>query len=249
MARARSIKPGFFTNDSLVELSFSTRLLFIGLWTIADKEGRLLDRPKKIKMEVFPADDVDCDAGLTLLAGSGFLTRYEVAGVRYIQISNWKKHQSPHIKEANSSIPAFPGKAPALPVQQPANPEPAALTPDSGLLTPDSPFSDSRATRATEDEAWKTKERCEAIYPRGTFRGTAWHQAEREIGKLLDAGEHAETIVQRTAEYAAQCDAKGCVGTQFILSPAKFYADEWRGPFPLPSKPSFADKLTWAPTE
>ena len=31
MARARNIKPGFFTNDELVELPFATRLLFIGL--------------------------------------------------------------------------------------------------------------------------------------------------------------------------------------------------------------------------
>ena len=52
MARARNIKPGFFTNDELVELPFATRLLFIGLWTIADREGRMVDRPKKIKMEI-----------------------------------------------------------------------------------------------------------------------------------------------------------------------------------------------------
>jgi hypothetical protein len=134
MARARSIKPGFFTNDSLVDLPFATRLLFIGLWTIADKEGRLLDRPKKIKMEIFPADDVDCEQALTQLTDKGFLLRYEAEGVRYIQVFNWRKHQNPHMKEADSAIPApeIPGMAPELPVQ-------ARLTPDSGLLTPDSP--------------------------------------------------------------------------------------------------------------
>lgn len=132
MARARGIKPGFFTNDALVELPFSTRLLFIGLWTIADKEGRLLDRPKKIRMEIFPADDVDCEQGLTQLADKGFLLRYEVAGVRYIQVMNWRKHQNPHIKETDSQLPApeIPGLAPEIPVQ-------AGLIPDSGFLTPD----------------------------------------------------------------------------------------------------------------
>ena len=34
MARSRNIKPGFFSNDELVELPFEARLLFIGLWTI-----------------------------------------------------------------------------------------------------------------------------------------------------------------------------------------------------------------------
>jgi hypothetical protein len=49
MARSRNIKPGFFTNDELAECHPLGRLLFAGLWTIADKEGRLDDRPKKLK--------------------------------------------------------------------------------------------------------------------------------------------------------------------------------------------------------
>jgi hypothetical protein len=49
MPRTRQIKPGFFKNDELAELPIEARLLFAGLWTIADREGRLEDRPKKIK--------------------------------------------------------------------------------------------------------------------------------------------------------------------------------------------------------
>jgi hypothetical protein len=48
MARSRNIKPGFFTNDELAECHPLGRLLFAGLWTIADKRG-LDDRPKKLK--------------------------------------------------------------------------------------------------------------------------------------------------------------------------------------------------------
>lgn len=133
MARARNIKPGFFTNDELVELPFEARLLFIGLWTIADKEGRLNDRPKKIKMEIFPADDVNCDAALSMLAKRGFLRRYAVDGSSYIQIVNWDKHQNPHIKEAPSLIPPEPEQAPEIPVQASEQPERAGLIPDSLL--------------------------------------------------------------------------------------------------------------------
>lgn len=106
MARSRNIKPGFFINEDLVDLPFSTRLLFIGLWTIADREGRLDDRPKKIKMAVFPADDVDIDEGLNQLAGRGLISRYLVEGEGYIQITNFAKHQNPHMNEKESSIPA-----------------------------------------------------------------------------------------------------------------------------------------------
>lgn len=109
MARARNIKPGFFRNADLVELPIEARLLFVGLWTLADREGRLEDRPKQIKMEIFPADSVDCDAMLNALASAGFLVRYEVDGKKYAQVVNFTKHQMPHHKEVASEIPAPPG--------------------------------------------------------------------------------------------------------------------------------------------
>jgi hypothetical protein len=106
MARARNIKPGFFTNEELVELPMATRLLFIGLWTVADREGRLEDRPKRIKMAVFPADEVDVDAALDALQAAGFLLRYEIAGQRYIEVLAFNKHQNPHRDEKASTLPA-----------------------------------------------------------------------------------------------------------------------------------------------
>ena len=105
MARARNIKPSFFTNEDLVELSFETRLLFIGLWTLADRAGRLEDRPKRIKMAVFPADSVDVERGLADLEEAKFIDRYEAEGKLCIQIINFLKHQNPHIKEAPSTLP------------------------------------------------------------------------------------------------------------------------------------------------
>ncbi|SPP31372.1 hypothetical protein ARAF_0496 [Arsenophonus endosymbiont of Aleurodicus floccissimus] len=54
MVRARNIKPGFFSNDDLAECEALARLLFAGLWTIADREGRLEDKHRKIKVMVLP---------------------------------------------------------------------------------------------------------------------------------------------------------------------------------------------------
>ena len=106
MARARNIKPGFFTNDLLAEASPLARILFAGLWCFADREGRLFDRPKKIKAEILPYDNCNADDLLQSLAELGFIQRYEVAGIRYIQVVNFDKHQNPHIKEQASEIPA-----------------------------------------------------------------------------------------------------------------------------------------------
>jgi len=106
MPRSRNIKPGFFVNDELAEIEPLGRLLFIGLWTIADREGRIKDRPKKIKAQVLPFDDCNVDALLEELERQGFIVRYTVDNCNYIQVVNFTKHQNPHMKEQASEIPA-----------------------------------------------------------------------------------------------------------------------------------------------
>lgn len=106
MARSRNIKPGFFKNEELAELSPLTRILFIGLWCLADREGRLEDRPKRIRAEVLPYDDGSVDAMLDELHEAGFILRYTAGNCLYISICNFTKHQHPHLKESESTIPA-----------------------------------------------------------------------------------------------------------------------------------------------
>lgn len=106
MSRTRHIRPSFFKNEKLVELPMIVRMLFIGLWTMADREGRMEDRPKKIKMEIFPCDDCDCNEILQTLASNEFIKRYEVNGNKYIQIINFSKHQKVHPNEQPSIIPS-----------------------------------------------------------------------------------------------------------------------------------------------
>jgi len=162
MARARNIKPGFFRNAELVELPIETRLLFPGLWILADREGRLEDRPKQIKMEIFPADSFDVDAMLQQLHNANLIIRYEVDGKRYIQVTNFSKHQNPHRDERASSIPAPTGHD-ASTVQAPCKhsantmgiglipdsliPDSLNLIPESTTLAPDKPDADIKPAK------------------------------------------------------------------------------------------------------
>jgi hypothetical protein len=109
VARARNIKPGFFKNEVLAEMPMETRMLFIGLWTLADREGRLEDRPRRIKGDLFAYDSFDVDPMLDRLQTDEFIIRYEADGRRLIQIENFVKHQDPHYKEKASEIPAPAG--------------------------------------------------------------------------------------------------------------------------------------------
>jgi hypothetical protein len=108
VARARNIKPGIMENEDLAELAPIARLLFIYLWMLADREGRLEDRPKKIKVKALPYDEADANELLDDLQQRGFIVRYEVCGVKYIQVVNFSKHQKPHSNETVSNLPPCP---------------------------------------------------------------------------------------------------------------------------------------------
>jgi len=112
MARIRYLKPEFFEDEDIASLPYWVRLLFQGLWVLADKEGRLEDRPSRIHIKIFPYEPkIDIEKGLEILtrpkkySPRPFIIRYQVNGERYIQIVNWKKHQRPHHTEKESEIP------------------------------------------------------------------------------------------------------------------------------------------------
>lgn len=105
MARIRTIKPQFFTSEDITALLPLARLLFVGLFTECDREGRLEDRPKTIKMRLLPGDDIDIDGLLWSLADAGLIRRYQADNMRVIQVISFGKHQRPHPKEPPSTLP------------------------------------------------------------------------------------------------------------------------------------------------
>ena len=224
MARARNIKPGFFKNEAIAELPFEYRLLFIGLWTLADREGRLEDRPKRIRMELFPADDVDCAAGLEALSGHGLIVRYEAQGNAYIEIPAFCQHQNPHPREAASTIPAHSGNAKDIPRpcqgQSSALSSPAdSLNPD--VLNPDVPIKASaRGTRLpdgwtpdpdllvwtrAERPAWSEEHTSRILEG---FRDY-WRAAPGQRGVKLDWGATWRNWVRKEAAEAPKAKTKG----------------------------------------
>ncbi len=115
MARIRSLKPECFKDEDLATLPYEARLLYMGLWCYADREGRLEDRPKYLKIEIFPYDNVNIEKFLNLLANPNipdrpekvFIYRYIIDDRKYIYIPEFLKHQSPHNTEKESCLPPF----------------------------------------------------------------------------------------------------------------------------------------------
>lgn len=115
--RARNLKPGFFKNEDLAEVSFEARILFAGLWCFSDREGRFEWRPKKIEAEIFPYDRVNIDKLLGALLEKKFIEKYQVGGHSYGWIPTFLDHQKPHDHEAKSKIPENPNKYNVMPCQ------------------------------------------------------------------------------------------------------------------------------------
>jgi len=108
MARIRAIKPEFFLDEDVAAMPPLTRILFQGLWCLADAEGRLEDRPMRIKIQILPYDKYDIDQGLNDLHNAGFIIRYTVDSHKLIQIRTFSKHQRISGKEAQTPS-IYPG--------------------------------------------------------------------------------------------------------------------------------------------
>lgn len=168
--RARNIKPGFYHNEELAECSFAARLLYPGLWMLADRAGRLEYRPKRWKAEIFPYDNVETVELFAELESAGLVRRYDANGSAYVWIPKFLAHQKPHLREKASTIPAHPdddsqsepdataedgtqaqprhdqGDTQAQPRQCPAR-----LNPESGILNPDILNPEEENTYAVSD--------------------------------------------------------------------------------------------------
>ena len=103
--RARNVKPALFKNELLATSDPLHTWIFQGLWCLADREGRLEDRPRRIHLEINPGRAYEgTEAALAWLAQHGFVIRYAHGGGQFIQIVNFTKHQNPHMREPASTI-------------------------------------------------------------------------------------------------------------------------------------------------
>lgn len=92
MARIRTIKPEFFTSEQIVECSTIARLLFVGMWVFSDDGGVHPASAKRLKMEVFPADDITSEEVAKLvqeMIDAGLVELYEVDGESFWRVKGW----------------------------------------------------------------------------------------------------------------------------------------------------------------
>lgn len=145
MGRIRTVKPELFTHEELYDLEKETglpiRIAYTGMFCQADREGRFKWRPRTLKTQVLPFDNLDFSRVLDALATRGFIEKYTINGEEFGRIVKFKAHQFINNKEPESSLPA---------------PEKAN---DSNSLTREPRVSDTLATREEREVLRKGRER------------------------------------------------------------------------------------------
>jgi hypothetical protein len=231
------VKPSLFKNELLATSDPLNTWIFEGLWCIADRDGRLEDRPRRIHLEINPGRAYEgTEASLAWLSEQGFILRYKHSGSDYIQIVNFAKHQSPHFKEPASKIPApsiRPSEAPdcddnmsatepeTSTGQEPGSPQSSRA--DSGLLIPDSSDSGLRKpeARAVDAEFVERFAEFKALYPKRSG-DQRWPSAEKHIRARLREGFTWNDILDGVKRYAQWVRAAGKEGTETVKQAATF---------------------------
>lgn len=109
MARIRTVKPELFRHEELFEAEKESglplRIAFIALFTVCDREGRFKWRPRQLKLDCLPYDEIDFQKILEALLTKGFLNKYSIDGDEFGVLPTFKVHQVINIREAKSVIP------------------------------------------------------------------------------------------------------------------------------------------------
>lgn len=118
MARKRMIDPSIWQDEEFGSLTALAKVLFIGLFSNADDEGRIRANPAFLKSTVFMYDNLDIikiketrDEVIQKIKSVKF---YEVDGKEYIQLANWSEYQ--HLRKERiqpSSLPAYVSQSPS----------------------------------------------------------------------------------------------------------------------------------------
>jgi hypothetical protein len=112
MARIRTIKPEFWTDEKTGRLSLLAKLLFIGIWNLADDGGVCRANPAYLRGQLFPYSDDDLSLknthgaftepsittqtvvrALDEIAAAGLIMTGRVSNEIFLVVNGWHEHQ------------------------------------------------------------------------------------------------------------------------------------------------------------
>jgi hypothetical protein len=233
MSRIRTIKPEFPQSETIGKLSREARLLFILLWTIADDAGRARAASRMLASLLYPYDDDApnlIEGWLSDLERADCIRRYDVDGARYLEITNWLKHQKID-RPSKSRLPAFDEGSPS-PREHSRD-----LDADLGPRTLDQdlgPDSGARAPRPIIDDPFS---RFWSVYPKREGSNPK-KPAKSKFEKLVRDGADPEAITAGARRYADELAAQNKIHTIYVAQAITWLNQErWKDTEPSKQTP------------
>jgi hypothetical protein len=103
MARIRTVKPEFWTDEKMAKLSRDARLVYIGIWNHSDDKGVCRGNPTLLRSQIFPfTESPYFDHDMTLEKFTGLLKeleqmrriyKFSVDGEDFYMVKNFPRHQ------------------------------------------------------------------------------------------------------------------------------------------------------------
>lgn len=253
MARIRTIKPEFWQDEKLSPLPLLERIVFLGLISMADDCGRVLDNHRIIDAFVFPETEDTSREALATLSRIGRIARgLTSSGQRVIQIVNWERHQKvdhPNIAAALPEIVA--PSADTSPREAFANDsrevrEALATLPTTNDLRPTTnDLRSARSSKARSSKGWIGDfDLAWAAYPSRPNNAKA--KALKAYLARRESGVTAEALHAGVVAYAAYVQATG-TPAKFVKMASTFFGpdEHWLTDYAVPD----ADPLADAPPE
>jgi DnaD/phage-associated family protein len=214
----RMITSGIWVDAEYAALTVRQRLLWIGLITNADDQGRLVGHPGMVRSLIFPLDDFplsDIDADLACLADLNWIRRYDVRGKQYVQVVKWWQHQqmrwaapSPHPAPDGWSDRLHYRKGADIVEENWAQPEQAVTPPDGDTLAGTVPHGDAKPSatcpppdgqgtadcppKSRKEQVRKGENKNNGNMPPPSFAAAAERAFENDIGLIPSAFQQQE---------------------------------------------------------
>jgi hypothetical protein len=205
VARVRTIKPEFWSDEKLTECSLKARLLFIGTWNFADDAGNLDRSAKQIKARVFPVDSLDCEPLLAELIAQGLLIEYSVSGKKFLHIRGFEKHQV---------------------INRPSKPQCPEY--DDSLSTQGTITEDSLSTHNRREVKGREGKRREEGRNAAVLISEDWEPSTRAVEKISrEFGLVPEDVQRYVAAFTDICKAKAYRYSNFDSAFANSVRQDW----------------------
>lgn len=224
MPRIRTIKPEYWSDEKLSPLDDTTRLVFLGMISMADDAGRLLDNVKQIDAFIYPRTQrmAATAKAVQTLHRIGRIQRGVAAnGQEVIQITNWIRHQKVDHPNNKAILPEIVAAYEVTDVREAfANgsrrtPVGLALLPVPVPVPPTTDQNQDATLRAHFETAW-------AAYPKrpANPKGRAWKAYQARVA----AGEDPVAILAGVKAYAAYVEREA-IPVKYIKHTATFFGD------------------------